>query len=357
MRFAADHAPAAPPRSFWLQVGLFLLLLALPVAIINLAVDPFDFRLLPHLNLPRQDAVRKDDVILWTTGELRRIPPSALRAVTVVICGDSRAELLAGGHGFPRIFTLGRDHILNLSAGGASFDETMTILNTLLDRLPHLRALVLAVPIERIGVEEENRAPNAFKLASSPLLYALNLGILEKSFETLAHSPNKGAPETSRPEVDPDQLTDVTSSRLDIPSEISRAEASAIAPLDARERRVMQKWKKKIASADARLIETRLHDVIAPLAEKLSERRVKIVFFFPPLHPDVFPAFTPKIADLKRRYIASLAKFGTLEDFSTSAIDGIPHRFMDASHVVPDAAQAIFGKIYRRDLQPSTTAN
>ena len=158
MRFAFDHAPAAPRRSFWLQVGLFFLLLAIPVTAINLAVDPFDFRLTPHLPLDRNEIVRKNDVILWTAGELRRIPPKALSGVTVAICGDSRAELLAGGHTFPRVFKLGRDQILNLSAGGATFAETIALLESNLDRLPRLRAVVLAIPLERIGVEHTQLA-------------------------------------------------------------------------------------------------------------------------------------------------------------------------------------------------------
>ena len=53
MRFAAHHVPPPPRRRFWLGVVLVLLLLAGPLALFNLAVDPFDFRLAPHLTLIR----------------------------------------------------------------------------------------------------------------------------------------------------------------------------------------------------------------------------------------------------------------------------------------------------------------
>jgi hypothetical protein len=353
MRFAHEHAPKAPPRSFWILAGIFLLLLAVPVAIFNLAVDPFDFRLAPHLSLIREKIVRKDDTVLWSAGELRRIPQRALNDVTIVFCGDSRTELLTGGRFFPRILKVGNDRILSLSVGGASFDENIKILRAELPKLPHLRAVVLGAPLERIGIVESDRVDNAFRVANSPLYYVLGLGTVTYSVSLLREqeaAAGDGDTIRDRPDVDPDKLVDVSAEWLDTPANVVEANSRPDKPLAKRDVKVANQWKKKLAQADLNLIKQRLETVIAPLAEDLAKQNAKLVFYFPPLHPKVIEGFKPKVREMQKTYLSLLAKYGTVEDFSLKQPAGIVPKFSDASHVIDPVAQVILADIYQRDL-------
>ncbi len=353
MGFAFDRIPPSPRKYFWLGLIVVFGILALPIAIFNLSVDPFDFRLTSHLSLFREQIVRRDDAVLWSIAEIRRIPLSVLERVTVVISGDSRSEMIAGGRGFPRAFKIGEDYILSLAVGGASFDESISIIDTELSRLPKLRFVLLAIPLERIGTQEGNRVPAALKFSRFPLLYGLSLGTLAEAAEVLHEQKNvqlSGVPDVKRDNVDPSNLKDVTSEWLDLPRQERKILSYAEAKPATREKRVIEQWTKKLKTPDNKLIEKRLKKTIEPFVQKLRERGVTTIFFFPPLHPKVLGALENSDIDRHAAYVTSLRKFGLIEDFSRNS-GQIPVKFLDGSHPIPETARSIFADIYLRRMK------
>ncbi len=349
MRFSAHHAPEPPRRRFWLRFGLVFFLLAVPVAAFNLAVDPFDFRLMPHLGLIRENITRKNDTMLWAAGELRRIPRAALDEVTLAVVGDSRTDTMCRWPNSPRIFKLGQDRVLNLSVGGASFDESVRLLTAELPRLPGLRAVLFSAPVERVGVPGIDRAANALRLADWPALYALGLGTLASSVDMLSQQSvgkRDRLATAERADIDPARLADPGVAGLDRAVNLARPEESAPLPKAGQASAAM--WKATILKIDSARLQKRTREVIAPLVERLRKRGIRIVFFFPPLNPAVSGGIEAKIAALQRSYVAELGRLAPVEDFSLRLPPGIPPVFADTMHLRQDAAHALMAEIYWR---------
>jgi hypothetical protein len=353
MRFAAHHVPETPRRGFWVRCGLVFLLLAVPVAAVNLIVDPFDFRLVPHLLLDRAGIVRKNDTMLWTAGELRRIPQSTLDRVTIAVAGDSRTDTLCRWPSSPRVFKLGADCVINLSVGGASMADNIKLLEVELPLLPRLRAVLLGAPIERVAPPGIDRADNALKLANHPVLYALGLGTFASSAELLLEQRVWTKRPAWAPPFDKNaHLADATAEGLDVAGALARAGKTASTPLSKSEREAAAGWKATLLRTDPERLRKRTHDLLAPLAARLRDRGIRLVFFFPPLHPDVRGGIEPRIAELQRPYVAELARLGTVENFSLGNGSGITPVFTDSMHLQQDVAHAVFADIYLRDLAP-----
>ncbi len=351
MRFAAHHVPEPPRRRFWLGFGLVFLLLAGPVAILNLAVDPFDFRLAPHLDLIRENITRKNDTMLWAAGELRRIPRAALDQVTLAVVGDSRTDTLCRWPNSPRIFKLGNDNVINLSVGGATLVENVKLLDAELPRLPRLRAVLFSAPIERVGAGDLDRAENALRLSGWPALYALSLGTLASSLDMLgqqAAGKKNGWVPSDRPDIDPAHIADPGAAGLDVAGNAVRGGRPM--PLSKSEQTVAANWKTTIRKVDPERLHQRVADILAPLAGRLRVRGVRIVFFFPPLHPDVRSGIEPKIAGLQRAFVAELSRLGPVENFSLDMPDGITPVFADSMHLQHDVAHAVLADVYLRDF-------
>ena len=362
VRFALDHAPAAPRRSFWLRVALVFLLLAAPLTAFNLAVDPFDFRFTPHLPLVRSAIMPKNDTALWMAGEMRRIPQSALDEVTLVFAGDSRTDSLVRWRTTARLLKVGRnDQVLNLSYGGASFEDTCKVISAELPHLPRLRALVVGMSYENIGGMFPSRAGNALRLKNAPLLYALNLGTFSWSMRLLREQSDAIArgilPE--RPEAfDPAGIPRIPRSRLDPAANIARAEATRdVAPTDS-VRDLIAEWAAgTFADASPDLIRKKLQTQVAPFVADLRARGLAVVFFLPPLRPELLADLSPAQVAAVGGFSSDLAKIAPVEDFSRGSRDGIPLRFLDHAHVNASVAQAIFSDIYLRHFSTRPAAS
>lgn len=353
MRFAHDHAPDPPPRSFWIAAGALFLLLAVPVALVNLAVDPFDFRLAPHLPLVRDKLMKTNDSMLWSAGEFRRIPRAARDQVTISFLGDSRTEGICRWPSSPRIFRLGPDVVFNLAVSGASFEETIRLLELELPRLPHLRGVVLALPIERIGVSGINRTSNALRLVDTPLLYVLGLGTLASSFELVIQknlSPAQRWANGEIPDLDPAHLPDESAVGLDVAGNIAKANAAPSPPLSPAEQKNAAMWRKTLLRVEAALVERRVRDIVAPLVQRLHARGIAVAFLIPPLHPEVRRALGPAQLAIHEHLVTALGALGPVEDFSRGDRSGLVPKFTDALHVQPDTAHAILGDIYVRNF-------
>jgi len=353
MRFAHDHAPDPPPRSFWILAGALFLLLAVPVAFVNLAVDPFDFRLAPHLPIVRDKLMKTNDSMLWSASEFRRIPQAVRDRVTISFVGDSRTEGICRWPSAPRVFRFGPDVIFNLAVSGASFEESIRLLELELPRLPHLRGVVLALPLERIGVSGINRTTNALRLADTPLLYVLGLGTLASSFELVMQkdlSPGERWAKGEIPDLDPAHLPDESAVGLDVAGNIAKAKAAQSTPLSPAEQKNAAMWRRILLGVRSALVERRIRDVVAPLVQRLRARGIAVVFLIPPLHPEVRRALGPAQLANHERLVAELAALGPVEDFSRGDRGGLVPKFTDALHVQPDTAHAILGGIYMRNF-------
>ena len=352
MRFAAHHAPEAPGRGFWLRVGAIFLLLAIPVAAINLAADPFDFRLTPHLALDRENIMRKNDTMLWGAGELRRIPQSALDRVTIAVAGDSRTDTMCRWPNSPRIFRLGADCVLNLSVGGSAIADNIKLLEDELPRLPRLRAVLLGAPIERVAPAGVDRADNALRLSGHPLLYALSLGTLASSADLLwEQRAANGHVSGERPDPRADEIPDVSASGLDVAGNVARSGPQK--PLPKSEQAVAAGWRTTLLNIDPARLQKRLRDILVPFSLRLRGRGIRLVFFFPPLHPDVRGGVESRIAELQRPFVAELEKLGPVENFSLGNRSGIPTIFADSMHLQQENAHAVLADIYLRDFAPT----
>ncbi|HVE16883.1 MAG TPA: hypothetical protein VNB29_09100 [Chthoniobacterales bacterium] len=354
MRFSAHHAPQAPRRRFWILVAIVFALLALPVVVVNLSVDPFDFRLVPHRALIRENITRKDDTMLWAAGEIRRLPQQAMDKVTLVVVGDSRTDTLCRWPGSPRIFRLGKDVVLNLSVGGATLIENVKLLETDLPRLPKLRAVLFSAPIERVGVGDLDRADNALRLSGWPPLYAFSLGIFASSLDMLgeqADGKKNGWIPQDRPDIDPKHLPDPGKAGLDVAG--NNALGGKSVKLPKSEQIAAANWRSSILRLDPARLDKRARELIGPIAARLRARGIQLVFFFPPLHPDVTAGIEPRITELQRPLIAYLSQWGPVENFSLTTPDGIVPVFADSMHLQQDVAHAVLADVYQRTLAPA----
>ncbi|MGH8045778.1 MAG: hypothetical protein ACREKL_00910 [Chthoniobacterales bacterium] len=356
MRFSHAHAPDAPPSGFWLMVAGFFLLLAAPVVAINLAVDPFDFRLVPHVPLPRGAVMPKNNTALWMAGEFRRIPQSVLDGTTIVFAGDSRTDSLVLWRTYLRVMEVRGDRVWNLCFGGASFDDTLRLLEVELPRLPRLHTLILGVSYENIGNPAPDRVESALRLHDMPWSYALNLGTLGWSLQLLRERDaalKSGASAADGPSLNPDRIPKVPRAMFDramqSPPEIEKATAIPEADL----RVTIAHWLPAFTTADPVLVRRKVHDRLAPFVARLRERGVAVVFFIPPLRPEVREALGPAVKDAMSDFASELAKLGPVEDYSGGDRDGIPFRYRDHAHVEAGVAQAIFAHIYQRHFAKS----
>ena len=121
------------------------------------------------------------------------------------------------------------------------------------------------------------------------------------------------------------------------------------------EQAAVENWRSVIRGLDAGKLQQATRKVIAPLVQRLRARGVEVVFFFPPLHPDVRAGLEARIAEVQQPYVAELSRLGVVEDFSRGDRGGIKPVFADAMHVQQDVGHAVMADIYLRNFaKPSS---
>jgi hypothetical protein len=281
--------------------------------------------------------------------------------VTLVFVGDSRTDALVGWRTDLRLLNVaGQDLVLNLSFGGASFDDTLQCLKAELPSLPRLRGVVIGMPIERAGAVESNQAPEAIRLGHDPLFYVLNLRMVSWGAYLLREQA-KTAPK----EVPVDRpitstvagIPKLPRKKLDPAQNRALAEASSQPPASPLVHNLIDSWLQgSFATIDPVLVQKRLNKQLAPFVESLKKKGIEVVFFIPPLREEVRQGGGPPLAEAQDRYRAELSRLGTVEDFSRGDRSGIPIRFSDHAHVTGPVAAAIFSDIYLRNFSKNAPA-
>jgi hypothetical protein len=275
--------------------------LVLVAAIVGF-VDPYD-RFGGAGDVPRRLGAQTNQVLLAMI-EVRKIPASSREQAQVVIFGDSRARKLSE----ERLFQVSGQPALNLGIGGASFEETLTWLDSQASQLPGMRVLIVATPFERFcAAPAANTAVEAQPIARHTYRYLLNVRLLRQSLGLLMEKPSAAG-----------------------------AKPKASAPADilaARDESVRATWRRLFSGYEAARATRRVESLLANLAP-VQGRGIKVVFWCPPLRPDV-GRFIPELGlEAERQRIASLlAATAPLVDMThASELGGTPLIFTDPVH-------------------------
>jgi len=346
--FAQHRVPRFSLGKLWWQAGCGSLVILALIGLVNLLVDPFDLRFAPNLSLPRMEAMRPINTALWSLGEFRQIPQKEKETATMIILGDSLAQQLTGGVTRNRSQTMGDDvRVINLSIGGASYEEMMDTLRYELPEFPSLKTVVLGVPLERLGEMGHQRTTEVYEIPSRPWKYLLNLKILSYSIGLLYNStPPKDSPAATDEEID---TTPANSGEASAQNDVLWGSAGAVT--------IEKAFAKRIRLVKAPLALQRVRNELTPLAMQLRQRHIQLFFFIPPLNPYIKGVFeqTQGAADVK--YLDELSKIGVVLDYAMNQPANITYRFRDPAHLDADVAhQVMLDLLQRVQTQPAAPA-
>ncbi len=177
--------------------------------------------------------------------------------------------------------------------------------------------------------------------------------LLRRSTCWPSRNPGKrnGWSASERPGIDQDHVADPGAAGLDVAGNVARAGKST--PLSKSEQAAAANWKATILKLSPERLRKRTRELLTPLLERLHQRGIQIVFFFPPLHPEVRGGIEAKITELQQPFVAELSRHGTVENFSLSMPSGIEPVFADSMHLQQDVAHAVLADIYLRNFANS----
>jgi len=346
--FASHRLPAFSMAKLWLQTACLSMGALLVIGAFNLAVDPFDLRFGPSLNLERITAMRPLDTVLWSEGEFRRISPEIWRQTTMIVVGDSRARQLSVRGNIDRFEPLDTGgYLLNLSIGGATYGEIFGTVREMLPRLPQLKAVVMSVPLERIGVDVRDRAPEVYLMGRQPWRYLLNLRTAAQSVQLLMHPHSLPHSSSDDDEGTLEQLAPkpmISTENLDPWGNVIEGKAADF-------------WKKRIERVRWPLVSQRLREQLIPLAAELRAKDIQLIFFFPPLNPELRQYYFEQLQAEHDRYLQSLAAMGVVQDYVSFRPNNLSYRFVDPMHLEINVADGLLRDVLAHSNLGNSSGN
>jgi len=172
-------------------VNFFLLLVILTGVngIFIYLVDPFKMTGKQLLEYDRKENNGNANAALWAMVAIEKINDSRKKECNVIIIGDSRGEHLTKRESSNVIFKVGPYKIFNLSFGGSSLEEMMSLFNREYQQesLPNLQKIIITVPFRRFLEEPKpDRVIESGKLVSNEIAYFFNYNILKRSLISLS---------------------------------------------------------------------------------------------------------------------------------------------------------------------------
>lgn len=192
-------------RNFFLLVAILLAMTGWTVFII----DPFNMENGSPLKYDRKKVNGLTNTSLWAIISVDRVTDEIKRKSNVVIIGDSRGEDLTKTDVHNVTFRAGRDQILNLSFGGSSLEEMISLFDKEYAKgdLARVQKIIITVPFRRFIEEQKpNKIDEASLLVANRFSYYFNYNMLKRSFMSIAGIISKGKQSTTSPEEKEEKL-------------------------------------------------------------------------------------------------------------------------------------------------------
>ncbi|MGB3493137.1 MAG: hypothetical protein WBA57_10440 [Elainellaceae cyanobacterium] len=292
---------------------------------LNIYVDPFDFYLSSiRLDVDRRKLFRLKNTALWASGEVQKIPKKTLSSTSIVIIGDSRGRQLTGANDRTLPIHKSSKFITNYSFGGAHQGEMIRFFEGLNFKLNSLETAIVLVSFDRLSQSSDySRIDDATLAARFPLSYLFNFRTISYYWDELITS--------SLGEV-------VQSKAIATENQKDNNETSI------EDKKVIDIVNRRIESTNEKQAMYILDQEVFPSIDLLINQGTKVVFYMPPVHPQIEESISQSQQSLYQLVIERLLEKGDVYDLSMYDGASSVFEFADPMHTT-GAAHSILEDI------------